>query len=80
MPLVIHSGCRCTPHNLTVGGKDDSSHLTGLAVDIRALSSPTRFRIIRSALNLGFTRIGIGSSFIHIDIDTTKPSQVFWLY
>ncbi len=79
-PLIVDSGCRCTAYNIAVGGSPTSSHLTGHAVDIRALSSPTRFKIVTSALLHGFTRIGIGKTFIHLDNDPLKPASVFWLY
>jgi len=80
MPLVINSGCRCKVHNEAVGGTPLSSHLTGHAVDIRALTDSTRFKIVVSALMHGFSRIGIAKTFIHLDNDTTKQPQVFWLY
>lgn len=80
MPLVINSGCRCAQHNASVGGSPTSSHLSGHAVDVRALSDATRFRIITSALLHGFTRIGIAKTFIHLDNDPSKPPSVFWVY
>lgn len=80
MPLVINSGCRCPAHNAAQGGSATSSHLTGHAVDIRALSNATRFKIVASALLHGINRIGIGKTFIHLDNDTSKPPNVFWLY
>ena len=80
MPLVVSSGCRCMAHNSAVGGSPTSSHLTGHAVDIRALSNTTRFKIIVSALMHGFSRIGIGKTFIHLDNDLSKVPKVFWLY
>ena len=33
--LVINSAFRCTAHNKSEGGKSNSQHLVGLAVDIR---------------------------------------------
>ncbi len=80
MPLVVNSGCRCHKHNEEVGGSPTSSHLTGHAVDIRALSDTTRFKIVVSALMHGFSRIGIGRTFVHLDNDPLKVKKVFWLY
>lgn len=34
-PVIITSGCRCQAYNIKVGGKPDSAHIRGLAVDIR---------------------------------------------
>lgn len=79
-PIVINSGARCAEHNKYIGGSKTSSHLKGLAVDIRCESSALRFRIIKEAIALGFSRIGVGSSFIHLDIDTDKASGVAWVY
>ena len=33
-----------------------------------------------SLIRAGFKRIGIGSTFIHVDLDLDKPQNVFWLY
>lgn len=85
IPFVIDSACRCTQHNRDEGGVDDSAHTVrddGLchAVDVRAYSSATRFKIITSAMLHGFNRIGIGKTFIHLDNDASKPRNVVWLY
>lgn len=79
-PIVIHSGCRCSMHNRAEGGKDDSEHLTGDAWDVKAISSTTRIKIIKAMLDVGFTRIGVGKTFIHGGIGLTKPRYVMWLY
>jgi peptidase M15-like protein len=80
MPLIIHSGYRTEKHNDTVGGVDSSAHTSGHAADIAALSSGNRFTIVEAAMRLGFRRIGIGASFVHIDDDPIKPQDVVWLY
>ena len=56
-----------------------SSHLKGLAADI-ACDNSTRFKILDSLLKVGFNRIGIGSTFIHVDIDPDKPPFTIWTY
>ena len=80
MPVVINSGYRTISHNKNVGGKNGSSHLKGLAVDISCSSSRDRSIIVAAALQLGISRIGIGKNFIHIDVDYTKSQNVIWLY
>ncbi len=80
VPFVINSGCRCEKHNKEVGGSPTSSHLRGLAVDIKTTGSRNRFKILTSLLNVGFTRLGIGESFIHTDIDGAKAQEVIWDY
>lgn len=79
-PLTIQSGYRTPAHNMTVGGVDSSAHETGHAADIRAIDPVTRFRIVQAAMRMGFRRIGVGTTFIHIDDDPMKPQDVFWLY
>lgn len=81
MPLFIQSGYRTADHNGALKDSvDGSAHTTGHAADIAALSSGTKFKIVEAALRLGFRRIGIGRTFVHIDDDITKPQDVVWLY
>ena len=79
IPYVITSGHRCKAHNYAEGGVKNSSHTLGYAADIQALSSTHRFKILNALLMVGFERIGIYKSFIHADIDPTKPNSVMWL-
>ncbi len=79
IPFNINSGCRCDRHNRRVGGSQNSSHLRGMAVDIRATSSKARFAIMQALFMVGFSRIGIHKKFIHVDIDRKKPSVVLFL-
>lgn len=80
VPFIINSGCRCEDWNTEEGGSDTSSHLKGEAEDIRCTTSRNRFKIVKSLLDAGFTRIGIGKTFIHADIDRKKTPGVVWLY
>jgi len=80
IPFVITSGYRCESHNLKVGGKPASSHLMGKAADISAGGSRERFIIFESLLKVGFTRVGVAKTFIHVDNDPLKDPMVFWLY
>lgn len=76
----INSGYRTINHNDFVSGKSNSSHLKGLAADIACNSSRKRFLILKALINVGFTRIGIADTFIHVDDDKNKDQQVNWLY
>ena len=79
--FVINSGSRSEEHNRQVGGKPDSTHLYGRACDIKATNSRSRFIIAKSLLLAGFTRIGIGEDFIHVDIGyPNKDIYVMWTY
>lgn len=78
--IDITSGFRCAYWNEAQGGKDDSAHLGGFAADIAVYNSEERFSLIKEAIYAGFTRIGVGKTFIHVDVDTTKPQSVVWVY
>jgi len=81
IPFKITSGIRCSKHNLSVSKVGlNSPHLGGFAVDISAVHSRERFIILISLLLSGFTRIGIGSTFIHADDDPSKVEEVIWTY
>ena len=80
VPFVITSGIRSPERNAEVGGSPASAHLTGHAVDVWAKDSGTRFAIVQAALQAGFTRIGCGRNFVHLDTDTSKPSPSLWTY
>ena len=75
VPFVITSGCRCVKHNEASKGKPDSAHLSGKAADIAAPVG-RRYAILAALIDVGFERIGISfnGSFIHVDIDKSKPS------
>lgn len=80
VPFVINSGYRTKEHNKKVGGVGDSAHTKGLAADIRVTSNYHRHEILTALILVGFTRLGIGNGFIHVDNDSTKPSNRMWLY
>ncbi len=85
IPFKINSGFRTEEHNEKVGGKQKtdsskgSSHLYGYAADIAAKSGVERWKIVKSLIDSGFSRIGIAKTFIHVDSDPDKPSAV-WSY
>lgn len=78
-PYKITSSWRSVEHNKKVGGSRTSSHLRGLAVDIAAPTSSDKYEIIKSLLRV-FTRIGVGSNYLHVDADFSKAQNVVWTY
>ncbi len=79
-PVIITSAYRCIEWNRQIGGVKGSAHIRGYAVDVKVLSSRTRYRIVNFLLSQGISRIGIAQNFIHFDIDPEKPKNVIWHY
>lgn len=79
-PFNITSSWRSEEHNKSVGGKPNSAHLRGLAVDIACDSSSKRLFMLDALIVSGFTRIGIAKTFIHADCDNELPQEVLWIY
>ena len=80
IPFVLNSAFRCMEHNKDVGGSCTSSHLVGCAVDIRCTDSRSRWLIVQALIAVGFNRIGIAKTFIHVDDDMTKEPNLIWEY
>tara|TARA_R100000664_G_C2709636_1_gene106924 strand:+ start:147 stop:533 length:387 start_codon:yes stop_codon:yes gene_type:complete len=89
IPFKITSGFRTEAYqdDLTRRGyktakKGTSPHLKGLAADISVKDSRQRFIVINSLLLAGFTRLGIGDNFIHVDLSTYEGHRqnVIWKY
>ncbi len=80
-PFIITSGFRTQAENDALNGSvSDSSHLSGLAVDLSCTDSTRRFKMIDVARKYGIKRLGIGKTFVHMDISTTLPQEVMWHY
>ena len=80
IPYKINCGTRCKKHNSDpkINGEPDSAHLDGYAADISARTSQEKYSIVSALLKVGFTRIGVYSTFIHADHDPKKPQNVIW--
>ena len=80
VPFRINSGFRTQDRNKAVGGSVQSSHLTGWAADISATTSNRRWLIIEALIYVGFNRIGVADTFVHVDMDPAKAHNCLWLY
>ncbi|MCC5809898.1 MAG: hypothetical protein JJU06_05945 [Ectothiorhodospiraceae bacterium] len=89
-PMVINSACRSDAHNRAVGGHPRSLHVcdatywpTGgcCAIDVRTTDAAYRARIIRLALNMGWS-VGLHAAFVHLDrrSDYTSLEQSVFPY
>ena len=78
----INSGVRTPYWNRKVGGVSNSSHEIPncKAVDIKASSIAVRNKLVYMAREVGFKRIGVGTTFVHLDIGGNKSQNVAWGY
>jgi|TARA_R110001606_G_scaffold137924_2_gene275963 uncharacterized protein YcbK (DUF882 family) len=79
IPFIINSAYRSPEHPESIKNPT-SSHIKGLAVDISAKDSRQRFLILDALIAVGFSRIGIAGTFIHVDLDLDKSQNVIWTY
>ena len=79
IPFIINSAYRSPSHPESIKNPT-SSHIKGLAVDIKAKDSITRFKVLDALIAVGFNRIGIAGTFIHVDLDLDKVQNVIWTY
>ena len=76
----VNSGVRSLTHNKKVGGVSNSAHITCYAADLKAPFQWMRDIIVEAAVKVGFTRIGIGKTFVHLDSDPSKKQYATWGY
>jgi hypothetical protein len=81
-PITISSGYRCAEYNRTIpSSRNTSSHIKGLAVDIKCTSSRQRYELLNIIVpKRECRRIGEADTFLHLDIDESKPQDVWWRY
>jgi zinc D-Ala-D-Ala carboxypeptidase len=58
----------------------NSSHKQGFAADILTPTSSVRYAVLAGLLRAGLNRIGVSSTFIHVDDDPSKRPDVCWTY
>lgn len=81
-PISISSGYRNPVVNKLVGGATRSTHMTGLAVDIRIADHDVK-ALLGAAIAAGFKGIGLGTTqsgvanFLHVDLRSVPAA---WLY
>jgi uncharacterized protein YcbK (DUF882 family) len=78
LPVVVTSGCRCPKHNKAVGGASLSTHMQGIAADIRVVGmSPAEVFQYLDAKHPNKYGIAAANSFTHID---TRKNKARWKY
>jgi|TARA_B110000438_G_scaffold10199_2_gene10358 uncharacterized protein YcbK (DUF882 family) len=74
----ITSGYRSREHSVEKRKQNPGTHAQGIAADIAVQGGAQRMLLVKNALELGFTGIGVARTFIHVDIRETTP--VLWCY
>lgn len=84
--FIISSGYRCAKHNADVSSTGEQGpHTTGMACDVK-VSGERAHTLLKHALRLGFTGIGISQKgphekrYIHVDTVNNGPRPMIWSY
>lgn len=77
-PFKINSGYRHPTHPNEVFKDEPGTHSEGLAADIAVANGYQRGLIVKNAIAMGFSGIGVAKTFIHVD-DRGGP-LVMWSY
>ena len=76
-PFIITSGYRSPDHPVEAKKSSPGTHAMGIAADIAIRGGWQRFKVVDEALALGFTGIGVGEDFVHVD---TRQYPMMWVY
>lgn len=74
----INSAYRSPEYERSRGRTGTSSHCKGKAVDLSCLTSRCRLQMLIALLAVGFRRIGIYPTFIHVDSDSDKSPSIWY--
>lgn len=77
-PFVVNSGYRSAKHSREALKDKPGTHNKGIAADIKITNGSRRYVIVKRAIAMGFTGIGIAETFVHVD--TRKSTPVIWIY
>lgn len=79
-PLHLTSAYR-SPHYERLHGRDGkSAHTLGCAFDIACVDNALRYKIVAAAIQVGFNRIGIAKSYVHVDDSNVHNQMRIWTY
>lgn len=77
-PFVITSGYRSAMHSREIIKDEPGRHTEGIAADIHVINSRRRHLLVKNAMEMGFTGIGVAKDFIHVDTRIDIPR--LWSY
>jgi|TARA_B100001287_G_scaffold32761_1_gene23368 uncharacterized protein YcbK (DUF882 family) len=82
-PIKITSDYRSPEHPIEAAKKQPGEHAYGAAVDIESVGGAKTFKLVKAAIEVGFTRIGISRKrgFMHLGIGYPgAPDTTIWTY
>lgn len=77
-PMQLTCAYRSLEWDISQGRSGRSTHIQGIAFDIKCTEGWKRSVIVRKAQELGFNGIGVHKDFVHVDLRDDTP--VLWLY
>ena len=82
-PIKLTSTYRSPDHPIEAKKTKPGEHAYGAAVDIACVGGEATYKLVKAAINVGFTRIGISrkNNFVHVGIGyPDAPPVTIWTY
>ena len=82
-PVKLTSTYRSPDHPIEAKKSKPGEHAYGAAVDIACVGGEATFKLVKAAIEVGFTRIGISrkNNFVHVGIGYPgAPETTIWTY
>ena len=82
-PIKLTSTYRSPDHPIEANKAKPGEHAYGAAVDIACVGGEATFKLVKAAIETGFTRIGISrkNNFVHVGIGYPgAPAITIWTY
>ena len=82
-PIKLTSTYRSPDHPIEARKSKPGEHAYGAAVDIACVGGEATFKLVKAAIEVGFTRIGISrkNNFVHVGIGYPEaPETTIWTY
>jgi uncharacterized protein YcbK (DUF882 family) len=82
-PITLTSTYRSPQHPIEARKSSPGEHTYGAAVDIACVGGEATYKLVKAAIEVGFTRIGISrkNNFVHVGIGyDSAPPMTIWTY
>jgi len=82
-PIKLTSTYRSPEHPIEARKAKPGEHAYGAAVDIACIGGEATYKLVKAAIEVGFTRIGISrkNNFVHVGIGYDgAPPMTIWTY